>query len=79
MDFFEKYTVLLTLETYGNEYEKVLEVYRQHPENVWTLIDEDGKEIIMQGLHFVNRINYIITLEKSKEVNEQYTVEGEKQ
>ncbi len=39
-------------------------VQRQSPETVWTLVDgPDDEMYVLSGLHFVNRIGYLITRE----------------
>lgn len=45
-------------ETFGEEFDYVKNYPRQH---VWTLIDEGDELVISSGLHYVNRIGYIIT------------------
>lgn len=45
-------------ETYGKEYELVLQ---SNPFCVWTLLDSDGKLYIAPGLHWINRQAYFIT------------------
>ncbi len=45
-------------ETYG----KALEfVQAQPPNRVWTLLDCDGRLIVVTGFHFVNRLGYFVT------------------
>jgi len=46
-------------ETYGEEFDFVR---RQDPTRVWTIIDDDdGGWYIVNGLHYVNRIGYLIS------------------
>jgi hypothetical protein len=46
-------------ETYGEEFEFVR---RQNPRNVWTLVDgDDGDMYVISGLHFVNRVGYLLS------------------
>lgn len=49
-------------ETYGQEVEFVK---AQPPQNVWTMLDVDDDEnfepVIINGMHYVNRINYFVT------------------
>ncbi len=46
-------------ETFGPEYEFVRQ---QDPQQVWTLVDaDDGQMAVISGLHFVNRIGYLIS------------------
>lgn len=59
----------ILLETYGNDLEKVRKTKN---ENLWTLLDCDGKLIIASGYHFVNRLNYIVTKKPCKSEFEEY-------
>jgi len=46
-------------ETYGEELEFVKS---QKPEHIWTLVEGDNGDLyIVDGYHFVNRLNYFIT------------------
>jgi hypothetical protein len=46
-------------ETYGEDLEYVK---KQDPRCVWTLVDgDDGNLYIVDGFHYVNRINYLVT------------------
>ncbi len=49
-------------ETYGDE----LEFVRiQNPGCIWTMIDgDDGRLWLVSGYHYVNRINYLISIEQ---------------
>jgi hypothetical protein len=44
-------------ETYGKEVEYVK---KQDGKYIWTLIEAEGNLYILQGWHFVNRLNYLI-------------------
>lgn len=60
----------LMFETYGEDFE-VVKSY--NVKNVWTILDsEDGELVIIPGLHFVNRINYVITEEEWGYETEEY-------
>lgn len=49
-------------ETHGVELELVHTARKTDPENrVWTLIDTDGADYIVNGYHIVNRLGYFIT------------------
>ena len=51
-------------ETYGKE----LEYVKKHEDHfIWTLIEVDGSQYIVQGFHFVNRLNYLIATVPYKE------------
>lgn len=46
-------------ETYGDDLAFVL---AQDPRHVWTLVEgDDGNLYIVDGLHYVNRLNYVVT------------------
>jgi hypothetical protein len=46
-------------ETYGEEFAFIC---RQDPSKVWTLVDgDDGDMYLISGLHFVNRIGYLLS------------------
>jgi hypothetical protein len=46
-------------ETYGEEFEFVRQ---QDPARIWTLVDsDDGDCYVVSGLHFVNRVGYLIS------------------
>jgi hypothetical protein len=45
-------------ETFG----KQLAFIEQQPSNtIWTLVEEDGKQFLLSGFHFVNRLGYLIS------------------
>ncbi len=48
----------ILFETYGEDLERIMGANSQH---VWTLLDCDGKLVIVAGYHLVNRMNYLIT------------------
>jgi hypothetical protein len=49
-------------ETYGEELEFVRTINSTEPNRVWTLIEGDSGNLwIVNGYHFVNRLNYFIT------------------
>lgn len=48
-------------ETHGTEFFRVREAQRAQPGTVWTLLDCDGRFVIADGLHMVNRVGYFIT------------------
>jgi hypothetical protein len=63
------------LETYGEEFEFVKSFAKEAPDNIkyiWTVLDIDGKLVIAAGLHYVNRFNYIITIEEWENEFEEY-------
>ena len=51
-------------ETYGRDLEYVQGIAQRSPGRVWTYMDDDeGNPMIGSGMHFVNRIGYLITKE----------------
>jgi len=48
----------ILFETYGKDLERIMGTNSQH---VWTLVDCDGKLVIVAGYHLVNRMNYLVT------------------
>ena len=44
-------------ETYGEEFEFV----KSRASCAWTILEEDGYLLYLSGIHFVNRIGYLIT------------------
>ena len=49
-------------ETYGEELEYVRKIHETEPNRVWTLVEGDSGNLwIVNGYHFVNRLNYFIT------------------
>jgi len=70
-------------ETYGEELEFVRTINSTEPNRVWTLIEGDsGKLWIVNGYHFVNRLNYFITknpYEKEEYVEIPYCIFDEEE
>lgn len=60
------------LETFGEDYQTVKRVYEQNPMRVWTMVDCDNGMYLVQGLHHVNRICYMITNEPAESESEEY-------
>lgn len=48
-------------ETYGIENQSVEQFYSNNPNQVFTLIEAEGKSFISSGHHIVNRLGYFIT------------------
>lgn len=48
-------------ETYDKEFEFVCQKNQTSPNHIWTIVDIDGDLVITNGLHFVNRMGYLIT------------------
>lgn len=46
-------------DTFGPELEFVR---TQHPRSIWTMIDGDDGQYVVSGMHFVNRIGYLISM-----------------
>lgn len=51
----------ILFETYGTDLSHVLQVAKDRPGCVWTLLDADGRCVIGSGYHLVNRLGYHIT------------------
>lgn len=64
----------IMFETYGGELDFVRGVAVTNPHHVWTYIDgDDGKTVIVNGFHLVNRIGYLITT-KPAEIETFYEI-----
>ena len=62
------------LETYGEDYETVRRIGKKQPRKVWTIVDVGlNYHIAIAGIHHVNRINYVITVEEWKDKDEEYS------
>jgi len=62
-------------ETYGPELEYVREIVKQNPKTVWTIIDDNsGWYGIIAGMHWINRMGYLITKQEWQDKNEEYTI-----
>jgi hypothetical protein len=48
----------ILFETYGKDLDGVRKTHSQH---IWTLLDCNGRLVIVAGYHLVNRMNYLIT------------------
>jgi hypothetical protein len=64
------------LETYGDDMQTVLEINKKTPLRVWTMIDGDDGMYLVQGLHYVNRIYYVITTEPAQSEDEEYLIDS---
>jgi hypothetical protein len=60
------------LETFGEDYQTVKRVYEQNPLRVWTMVDCDSGMYLIQGLHHVNRVYYMVTAEPAEDEFEEY-------
>ena len=67
-----------TLETFGEDIERVLEIYKKTPRKVWTVVDGEGGMYLVSGYHHVNRMYYVITIEDGPLPSdiEEYQVEA---
>jgi len=50
-------------ETFGEEFDYVC---NYDVKKVWTIIDEGGVTFIISGLHYANRLGYLISTESAK-------------
>jgi len=55
-------------ESFGND---LIELKKHKLHNIWTLIEEDGKEYIVNGIRLINRISFILTKQAWKK-NERF-------
>lgn len=60
-------------ETFGAELDYVTQYAKTNPDHVWTIFDVDGRQIINNGVGYVNRMGYLIT-EKAAAPNTHYEV-----
>jgi hypothetical protein len=57
-------------ETYGADYQFVWQHNESNPRTVWTIVEGDsGAWYLIDGLHFVNRLGYVITQKPCNEEN----------
>lgn len=60
-------------ETYGEEYQRVLDMVKENPKRVWTVMDgEKSSLVVCAGWHYVNRLGYLITEEEWQDAEEHY-------
>jgi hypothetical protein len=64
------------LETFGSDYNQVLEINEKDPMRLWTMIDGDDGMYLVQGYHIVNRIYYVVTKERAREEFEEYLIDS---
>jgi hypothetical protein len=64
------------LETFGDDIQTVLEINKNSPLRVWTMVDGDDGMYLVQGLHYVNRIYYVITTEPAQSEDEEYLIDS---
>lgn len=50
----------LLWETFGPDLEIVRETFARRPQCVWTIIDAEGTTVFTNGMHYVNRLGYIL-------------------
>lgn len=59
-------------ETYGNDFQTVLKIYKENPLKVWTMVDGDDGMYLVNGLCYVNRVYYMLTNENAENEFEEY-------
>lgn len=61
-------------ETYGRDLYTITELNKINPKKIWTIVDscESDDVLVITGLHFVNRIAYLISIEEWTDINEIY-------
>lgn len=82
VDFDKRYTLNTKLksekldegkfETFGKDLETVLS---QDPKNVWTCVETEEGLCFVAGLHYVNRIYYLVSNESWTNSDEIYLIE----
>ena len=60
------------LETYGDDFKKVIDIQKHNPKTLWTILECDDGLHVSAGFHCVNRMNYLVTLEEWDSENEIY-------
>lgn len=61
---------------FGRDLEVVSEAAKKTPYNVWTILDVDGRIVICEGFHVVNRDGYLIT-KNAFQYGEMFDIEVE--
>ena len=64
------------LETFGDDLKLVMNIANKTPLRVWTMVDGDYGMYLLQGLHYVNRIYYVITNEEAQSEDEEYLIDS---
>jgi hypothetical protein len=63
------------LETFGDDLRLALDINKETPLRVWTAVDgDDGELLLVNGLHTINRVYYLVTKENAKDNNEAYLI-----
>lgn len=71
-------TQLGQLETYGPDLELAKKIRDERPNNIWSAVDgDDGDILVVAGMHFVNCIYFIVTIEPWESEDEQYVLLSE--
>ena len=63
------------LEPYGSDLEVLTRIHKATPMRVWTMIETDEGLALIQGLHMVDRIYYVITKEPARSEHERYKMD----
>ena len=50
----------------GEQFQEVVEMADKNPRQVWTCVEAEGTSYIIEGLHMVNRLFYLITINSAK-------------
>ena len=61
-------------ETFGDEVHYLRNNHAVLKRNIWTVVDSDDSDdlIVIAGMHFVNRVCYLVTEEKWESEDEEY-------
>ena len=63
-------------ETFGKEYDFVVEQAKLNDKKVWTIIDgDDGEQYVIAGWHYVNRFGYFVTELEWEKDDECYIID----
>ncbi len=63
------------LETYGDDMLQVRAINKIAPMRLWTMVDGEHGMYLLQGLHYVNRIYYVVTNEEAESEDEEYLID----
>lgn len=63
------------LETYGDDMLQVRAINKISPMRLWTMVDGEHGMYLLQGLHYVNRLYYVVTNEEAESEDEEYLID----
>jgi len=62
---------VILYETFGEDLEKIR---KTDPNYVWTVVDTDDSLVVLPGIHYVNRLSYVITKVSHEQENSEMEV-----